>query len=114
MSTRYLHVYLAPSRQWSGKVLEEVAGIAGCSSSFAVEDEAYERFPDIEHLPIDAPPPGGRVETAEVNADALAELIEAAAAGSVMDASGREALWFGPDKAQRLRAALAHVKGGLT
>lgn len=109
MSTRYLHVYLAPSRQWSGKVLEEVAGIAGCSSSFAVEDEAYERFPDIEHLPIDAPPPGGRVETAEVNADALAELIEAA--------EQMLAVRFHAERVaakSRLRAAVAQVKGGLT
>lgn len=110
--TRYLHIYRGPSGQWSGKVLKEVAGIAGCESTFAVVDEAYERFPDIEDLPIDTPPQGGTVETVEVNADALTELIDAASAGSVMDASGRDALWFGPDKAERLRAALAQVKGG--
>lgn len=109
--TRYLHVYRAPSGQWSGKVLEEVAGIAGCSHPIDVLDEAVERFPDIADLPIDAPPQGGTVETVEVNADALTELIEAASAGSVMDASGRDALWFGPDKAERLRAALAQIKG---
>lgn len=44
---------------------------------------------------------------------AVAGLIEAATAGSIMDASGREALWFGQDKAERLRAALAQVKGDL-
>lgn len=77
MSTPYLHVYLAPSGQWSGKVLEEVAGIAGCAHPVSVLDAALEQFPDIEDLPKDAPRPGGRVEPIEVNSkahDLLAEL----------------------------------------
>lgn len=105
--TRYLHVYRAPSGQWSGKVLEEVAGIAGCESTFAVVDEAYERFPDVENLPIDAPPQGGTVETVEVNADALTELIEAAADAAKLLES------IAPHHPQMaaLRAALSQVEG---
>ena len=46
----YLHVYLAPSGQWSGKVLEEVAGIAGCECPRDVLLAAREQFPDTEDL----------------------------------------------------------------
>lgn len=47
----YLHVYRAPSGQWAGKVLEEIAGIAGCESPAEVLEAALEQFPDIEDLP---------------------------------------------------------------
>lgn len=55
--TRYLHVYRTPSGQWSGKVLEEVAGIAGCEHPVDVLLAAREQFPGIEDLPQDAPAP---------------------------------------------------------
>jgi hypothetical protein len=48
MSETVLNVYLAPSGQWSGVILEdgdEVARIAGCSSPGEVEEQAYEQFP---------------------------------------------------------------------
>lgn len=38
---------------------------------------------------------------------AVNELLDAAADGHSMDASGQTALWFGPAKAARLQAALA-------
>jgi hypothetical protein len=50
----YLHVYRAPSGQWAGKVLEEVAGIAGCESPLDVLLAAREQWPGIEDLPKDA------------------------------------------------------------
>lgn len=56
--TRYLHVYRAPSGQWSGKVLEEVAGIAGCENPVDVLHQARDQFPGIEDLPTNAPEPG--------------------------------------------------------
>lgn len=52
--TRYLHVYRAPSGEWAGMVLEEVAGIAGCEHPLDVLIAAREQFPDIEDLPADA------------------------------------------------------------
>ena len=52
--TRYLHVYRAPSGQWSGKVLEEVAGIAGCEHPEDVLLAAREQFPDVVDLPPNA------------------------------------------------------------
>jgi hypothetical protein len=47
----YLHVYRAPSGQWAGKVLEEIAGIAGCQNPVEVLEAALEQFPGIEDLP---------------------------------------------------------------
>lgn len=48
---QYLHVYLAPSGQWAGKVLEEVAGIGGCTYPVDVLSAAAEQFPGIKDLP---------------------------------------------------------------
>lgn len=59
----YLHVYRAPSGQWSGKVLEEVAGIGGCEHPVDVLHAAREQFPGIEDLPADAPAPGSSYTT---------------------------------------------------
>ncbi|CEE28341.1 MULTISPECIES: hypothetical protein [Xanthomonas] len=47
----YLHVYRTPSGQWSEKVLEEVAGIAGCEHPVEVLESALEQFEGIEDLP---------------------------------------------------------------
>lgn len=49
----YLHVYLAPSGQWSGIILTEEARIAGCASPDEVWAAAQEQFPldDLEELP---------------------------------------------------------------
>jgi len=47
----YLHVYLAPSGQWSGIILDESARIAGCASPEEVWAAAQEQFPEIEELP---------------------------------------------------------------
>lgn len=60
----YLHVYRAPSGQWSGLLLEPVAGIAGCEHSVDVLIEARERFPECADLPRDAwqPPQGHAVD----------------------------------------------------
>lgn len=55
--SHYLHVYRAPSGQWSGKVLEEVAGIAGCKCLADVVGEARSRYKDVAALPSDAPHP---------------------------------------------------------
>lgn len=52
--TTYLHVYQAPSGQWSGLLLEPVAGIAGCEHPVDVLLEARERFPACTDLPRDA------------------------------------------------------------
>lgn len=79
MSTRYLHVYLNPAGQWSGKVLEEVAGIAGCAHPAEVMEAALERFPNIEDLPQSAQEPGGSVEAIEVNGKARDLLANLAA-----------------------------------
>jgi hypothetical protein len=61
--TCYLHVYRAPSGQWSGKVLEEVAGIGGCEKPVDVLQAASEQFPGIKDLPADAPAPGSSYTT---------------------------------------------------
>lgn len=108
MSQPYLHVYRAASGQWSGKILEEVAGIAGCLHPSEVLEEAHDRYPDIEDLPRDAPPPGGTVETVEVNADAFTELIEAAADAAKL----LEGIAPHHPQTAALRAALAQVEGG--
>jgi hypothetical protein len=50
----YLHVYQAESGQWSGLLLEPVAGIAGCEHPVDVVIEARERFPACTDLPRDA------------------------------------------------------------
>jgi hypothetical protein len=50
----YLHVYKAPSGQWSAKVLETVAAIAGCESPEEAIEAAREQFPDIAFLPGDS------------------------------------------------------------
>jgi len=47
----YLHVYRVPSGEWSGKVLDEVAGIGGCDNPKDVWEAASEQFPDIIGLP---------------------------------------------------------------
>ena len=49
----YLHVYRAPSGEWSGKVLEEVAGVAGCEGEADVWEAASEQF-EVEGLPPSA------------------------------------------------------------
>ena len=54
--TRYLHVYRAPSGQWSGMILEPVAGIAGCECPLDVLVAAREQFPDVIDLPADSTP----------------------------------------------------------
>lgn len=47
----YLHVYKNPAGQWSGRVLREEAGIAGCSSPEEVWEAAFEQFSELEPLP---------------------------------------------------------------
>lgn len=49
----YLHVYLAPSGQWSGIIMTEDARIAGCASPDEVWAAAQEQFPldDLGELP---------------------------------------------------------------
>lgn len=45
MNKIILRVYLAPSGQWSGALLDgdvEIAGIGGCSSPEEVEESAYD------------------------------------------------------------------------
>lgn len=49
----YLHTYRAPSGEWSGKVLEEVAGVAGCEDEADVWEAASEQF-DVQGLPPSA------------------------------------------------------------
>ncbi|WP_232528656.1 hypothetical protein [Stenotrophomonas acidaminiphila] len=62
--SHYLHVYRAPSGQWSGKVLEEVAGIAGCKYPAEVVGEARDRYPDVADLPSNATHPNDDAEHA--------------------------------------------------
>lgn len=50
MTLPYLHVYRAPSGEWSGKVLDEVAGIGGCDTPESVWQAASEQFPDLMDL----------------------------------------------------------------
>lgn len=66
----YLHVYRAPSGEWSGKVLDEVAGIGGCGNPRDVWEAASEQFPDIIGLPGLAyfkAPNGGPMATGDDN-----------------------------------------------
>jgi hypothetical protein len=53
--SRYVHAYQAPSGQWSGKVLVEIAGVAGCESAIDVMLALQELYPDIEPLPGPGP-----------------------------------------------------------
>lgn len=62
----YLHVYRAPSGQWSGKVLEEVAGLAGHAYPVEVVIAARGQFPGIVDLPKDAPDPEGSRPVLEI------------------------------------------------
>lgn len=80
----YLHVYRAPSGQWSGKVLEEIAGIAGCSHPVEVLDAALEQYEGIEDLPKDAAHGDGDTAAVELNAKAV-ELLAEYAAGHGVD-----------------------------
>ncbi len=81
---RYLHVYRAESGQWSGKVLEEVAGIAGCEHPVEVLESALEQFEGIEDLPKDAGHGDAATGTVELNAKAI-ELLAEYAAGHDVD-----------------------------
>ena len=52
----YLHVYRAPSGQWSGIVYqdgEEIARIAGCETSDDVLNAAMGQWPDVEPADLD-------------------------------------------------------------
>ncbi len=44
----FLHVYLSPSGQWSGRLLESVGGIAGCASPADVIEAARDQYPEID------------------------------------------------------------------
>lgn len=80
MSQPYLHVYRAASGQWSGKILEEVAGIAGCEYPAEVLEEALERWPDIEDLPTSTDAgQAADVASIEINPKAKELLAECAA-----------------------------------
>ncbi|PLJ29899.1 hypothetical protein [Klebsiella quasipneumoniae] len=80
---RYLHVYRAPSGQWSGKVLEEVAGIAGCEHPVEVLESALEQYEGIEDLPKDAVLDGDGTATVELHPKAVELLGEYAATHDV-------------------------------
>lgn len=50
-----LKIYLAPSGQWAGIVLEngdEIARIAGCESPEDVEAAAVDQWPEIESIEV--------------------------------------------------------------
>src|SRR5690625_1548921 len=64
-------------------------------------DQAAEAEPGNPHL-------HARWQDAEQLRCAVNRLLDAATDGHAMDASGMSALWFGPGKAARLQAALAH------
>ncbi|MCL4825251.1 MAG: hypothetical protein KJZ57_13640 [Anaerolineales bacterium] len=81
--TTYLHVYRAPSGQWSGKVLEEVAGIAGCEHPVEVLESALEQYAGIKDLPKDAVLDGDGTATVELHPKAVELLAEYAAAHDV-------------------------------
>lgn len=49
----YLHIYRTESGQWAGKILEEVAGLAGFDNPLDMAEAALEEFPDIQDLPKD-------------------------------------------------------------
>lgn len=49
----YVYVYRAPSGQWSGKLLEEVGGVAGCDSREEALAALRDQYPSeaLDELP---------------------------------------------------------------
>lgn len=55
---RTLHIYIAPSGQYAGKMIDdgqEVFGIAGCDTPEGVEEAAWDAGYDAFHVELDEP-----------------------------------------------------------